>query len=132
MKLYPFSGIYLMRLDSDPSKFYIGSSVNVYRRMIQHSNALAKNKHPNPKLQNFYNAHPKKKFTFNTLFFCQVQDLLKWEQFFLDYAKPYFNICPCADSRLGTFQSDSAKLKISRSWKNRSKNIFCKNLFTTC
>lgn len=100
-----FSGIYLIRLDGSPGKIYIGSSVNVYRRFLQHANSLQANKHPNQKLQNYYNKHSDVSFSFETLFFCPKKDLIMWEQHFLDYAKPYFNICAQADSRFGTTQS---------------------------
>jgi group I intron endonuclease len=131
MKKYPFAGVYLFYVVGQPQKMYIGSSVNVYRRINQHFSTLQANCHANKKLQNFYNKYPSAQFCYRTIIFVSPRDLISWEQVFLDYCKPYFNICAVADSRLATRHSDIARLKIAASWRNRNKNIFKQNLFTS-
>ncbi|QDB71124.1 I-TevI-like homing endonuclease [Serratia phage Moabite] len=51
-----FAGVYILSFSNKPIS-YIGSSVNVYKRLKEHLNDLASNRHCNGKLQTFYNLH---------------------------------------------------------------------------
>lgn len=59
-------GIYKITNITD-GKFYIGSSTNIERRFVEHTNALNKNKHHNPHLQAVWNKDGAESFTFEII-----------------------------------------------------------------
>ena len=50
-------GVYLIYSELDHNKCYIGSSINVERRLRQHFSLLKSNKHGNKKMQNYANKY---------------------------------------------------------------------------
>lgn len=48
-------GVYI--IFGNNGKIYVGSSKDLKRRLLEHFNNLIKNKHENPKLQNYVNKH---------------------------------------------------------------------------
>lgn len=112
------AGIY--RIELGNGWFYIGSSVNLKRRKINHKSDLIAARHHNPKMQNVWNKYGVFKFTI--LEECNNADLLLREQFYLDQ---YFNdennlnITPKANSWLGRVHSAETKAKISAASKGR-------------
>jgi group I intron endonuclease len=94
-------GIYKIQSKIKPKRCYIGSAINIKSRWNSHLSKLAKNTHPNIKLQRHYNKYGKDDLIFEVLISCEKEELIKYEQFFIDVYKSWFNICPKAQSRLG-------------------------------
>lgn len=94
------SGVYKIQ-NTQNFKVYIGSTYNFKDRFRRHKQALANNKHCNKHLQASYNKYGKESFIFVPLKECNLDDLLVWEQVFLDFYKPEYNICNIAGNTLG-------------------------------
>ena len=91
---------------------YVGSSINVHRRSLEHIRMLRKNEHHSPYFQNAWNKHGESAFTFRVLEYTSRSLLLEREQFYIDLYKPKYNYAPLAGSRLGTKQSPEAIDKV--------------------
>ena len=63
-------------------KFYLGSSVNLYKRMLRHFNSLRKNKHHNIYLQRAFNKYGEDNFEFVVIEECD--NTCEREQILLD------------------------------------------------
>ena len=117
------SGIYRI-YNISTSKFYIGSAVNLQKRLSNHKWALKCNRHNNKKLQNAYNKYGKDKFTFEVIETCFRDSLLAREQFYLDVFQCVdfgYNLLKTAGSPLGNKVSEETKRKMSISAKNMSE-----------
>lgn len=91
------SGIYQI-YNPINNKRYIGSSINVERRLKEHLRNLEKNRHCNDHLQSAYNKY-KDVLQFQFLEECEPDECLIFEQYYLDYYKSYirefgYNIDP--------------------------------------
>ena len=121
------TGIYMIH-NNISKKSYIGSAVNIYKRIFgssswSHLRALVENRHINTYLQNAYNKHGVSAFSFKILEICSKELLLSREQYYLDtflyaqdplkFRKKAYNICPTAGSPLGRKMSASTKAKFS-------------------
>jgi predicted GIY-YIG superfamily endonuclease len=82
------AGVYIIRNTID-SRFYVGSSVNLYRRYQKHSKDLSKGCHHSIKMQRFVNRHGQNKLNFSVLEFCNPSETLKIEQRYLDKLQPF-------------------------------------------
>jgi len=105
------SGIYQIQSKLKPKRIYIGSAVNIKERRITHKSLLKKNNHHNPKLQTHYNKYGESDLQFSILLGCDKEDLIKTEQYFMDFLKPWFNILPKAGNSLGIKRSNETKQK---------------------
>jgi len=108
------SGIYQI-YNSITNKRYIGSSINVTRRLKEHLRNLSKNRHHNIHLQNAYNKY-KDFLEFRFLEECSPEECLLFEQYYLDYYKSYlrefgYNIDPEAKCA-GKHPTEETKEKI--------------------
>jgi len=106
------SGIYQIR-NRINNKKYIGSAVNIKKRGYLHLHRLRYGIHHNPHLQNAWNKHGEKNFEFCPLFYCEIDDLIYFEQCVLDILQPQYNIRRIARSNLGIKYSEEAKHKMS-------------------
>ena len=101
-------------------KRYFGSTVNFENRKRQHFEDLRGNKHVNRYLQRAFNKYGEDNFEFIQLLNCSKEDLLFYEQLFLDALNPGdFNICKKAESRLGVSMTEETRQKLSNSLKGR-------------
>ena len=120
-------------------KKYIGSSCHLLRRKSSHKSTLKKNKHGNRYLQKDYIKYKKLKlFKWKILKYCKKENLLHFEQFYMDKYKSYdrkfgYNITPKADNskkseetkkllyifKKGTRHTDASKRKMSISQTGR-------------
>ena len=116
------SGIYIIK-NKINDKVYIGSSVNIPIRKYSHFYQLRNNRHHNNHLQRFYNIHGKENFVFEILKECREEDLLSWEQHYLDLYKDKFNQCEFAGHTLNRIFSEETKRKISNALKGKLKGI---------
>lgn len=104
-------GVYC--ITSPSGKKYIGSSNNIIRRWKNHKTDLRKGKHHSPYLQNAWNKY-QGNLEFYVLLLCQEQDLQLYEQQYLDFYKPEYNISPTAYSCRGIKRSQEFKDKLKQ------------------
>lgn len=116
------------------NKFYIGSSINVKKRLKQHLSALVKNNHYNSILTRAYNKYGDDNFKFELLFKCEPvrEDLLFWEQLCLNNLECHYNLSRVAGSMLGYKHSDTTRAKVSMANRGRKRTPeVCKRLSET-
>jgi len=83
---------------------YVGSAVNIKRRVTRHVGLLTAASHVNPHLQGAWNLYGADGFSFTTLELCAVDELIQREQHHID-ARADFNLCRVAGSSLGVKRS---------------------------
>jgi group I intron endonuclease len=115
------SGIYEIR-HKPSGRRYVGSAVSIRKRWGEHQRGLGIGRHHSRFLQRAWDKHGEADFEFKALIFCAREDLLMYEQRFLDAWKPEYNTAPTAGSQLGLKMSDEAKAKMSAAAK-RTKNF---------
>lgn len=113
------SGIYKIQSKIHPERIYIGSSVNIKKRIWDHKTNLNALCHKNPKLQCHYNKYGLSDLEFSILVECNKEDLIKQEQFFINNHNPWFNVAKIAGNTLGRTCSEETKKKIGDA--NRGK-----------
>lgn len=132
-------GIYQIR-NLITNDLYIGQSINLDNRKINHFWKLRNVLHYNLHLQNAFNKYGEENFIFEILLYCEPNELTYYEQALVDKWKPSYNILTeCVDSpkgtiasdetrkkqsiiRIGTHVSDETKLKMSLSKKGKLKS----------
>ena len=77
------SGVYQIR-NLINGKIYIGSSKNLLTRKTQHFSDLKHNRHGNSHLQHSYNKYKKDNFIFEIIEFCNSDDRIEIEQYWVD------------------------------------------------
>jgi len=96
-------------------KRYIGSTVNLKRRIREHLYDLEKGNHHSPYLQRAFNKYGISAFIFNVLeLITDEYFLIENEQKWIDFLNPEYNILKIAGSPLGYKHSDEAKEKIRK------------------
>lgn len=105
------AGIYEI-VNSVNGKRYIGSAVNVARRIKEHSSRLICGEHGNRHLQRGWLKYGKDNFTFRKLLICAPRNLLMYEQRLIDALNPEYNICKRAGSLLGHSWTDESRKKM--------------------
>lgn len=108
------SGIYEIRNLID-NKIYIGSARNLNKRKNQHLRSLETKRHHNILLQRAYNKYGKENFVFKILLYCDIDNLLLYEQICIDKFKPEYNICLIAGNTIGCTRSDETRRRLSES-----------------
>jgi len=111
------SGIYMITC-LDNHRFYIGSSINLYRRYKDHWRALNNHTHRNQHLQRAWDKYTESSFVFEILELIEPILIIEREQFWIDKLQPFneigFNIRPKADE---TCHAQETKQKIAESHK---------------
>jgi group I intron endonuclease len=106
----------------DSGRLYIGSSINLYKRLIKHKSDLNAKRHHSPVLQNAWNKYGESGFEMKVLeLVSDPQSLLEIEQNWLNKVNPFYNICKTAGNRLGFKASEETKLKLSKALKGKPK-----------
>lgn len=85
------SGIYCIENVTN-HKTYIGSSKNIYQRLLKHFALLRHNKHENPHLQSAWNKYGEDSFRWYILELCDNSELAKLEQQCIDLFGAEYNI----------------------------------------
>jgi group I intron endonuclease len=114
-----FSGIYGIRSISHPERVYIGSAINIRKRWWEHKRGLRKGSHHNIKMQRHYDCYGIDDLVFEVIIKCDIDNLVKMEQAFLNLCRPWFNILMVAESRLGMKHTEEARAKISMAGAGR-------------
>lgn len=87
-----FCGIYII-INTVNNHRYVGSSVNIKRRLENHRADLRHNNHANAHLQNAWNKYGENSFIFSVLEKCSKDNRFVREQYYVDILKPEYNIC---------------------------------------
>lgn len=82
------SGVYIIT-NIINNKVYIGSSIDIKKRVYRHFSDLVNNKHYNRLLQRAYNKYKEKSFIVSVLCVCDKKETFNNEQVFLDKYKSY-------------------------------------------
>lgn len=85
------SGIYCIENITN-HKTYIGSSKNIYQRLLKHFALLRHNKHQNAHLQNAWNKYGENSFRWFILELCDSGELTEKEQYCIDLFGAEYNI----------------------------------------
>lgn len=85
------SGIYCIENITN-HKTYIGSSKNIYQRLLKHFALLRYNKHQNAHLQNAWNKYGENSFRWFILELCDSKELTEKEQYCIDLFGAEYNI----------------------------------------
>ena len=113
------TGIYKIT-NTNNNRYYIGSSINIRKRWLEHKRLLRQNKHDNDFLQKSWNKHGEDSFVFEVLEFVEeASELIIREQYYLDMIKPFnkdttYNICENAGNMLGFKHSVESKKNMSK------------------
>jgi len=119
-------GIYMIS-NTETGDIYVGSSANIKKRWSGHRCLLRRNKHNNQRMQRSWNKYGESAFTFDVLLditdsFCNVDQLIAWENTWISVMKPQLNLAPAAGSNLGYRHSAEFRKKISERMKGRKPN----------
>ena len=118
-------GIYKI-LNTKNNKIYIGSSININKRITRHFNELRKNKHCNDHLQSSWNKYGEKSFIIEIIVNnLDKSELINKEQEYIDLflthnSKMGYNLCPKAYNSLGYNHSIETRKKMSEERKINS------------
>lgn len=104
------SGIYVIK-NLVNNNIYIGSAINLSKRIANHRSRLIHQQHNNPHLQAAWNKYGEENFEAEVLFTCPKSYLIKLEQFFINNYNPQYNIAKVAGSCLGIKRSEETKEK---------------------
>lgn len=99
------SGIYCIT-NTVNGKHYVGSSVNILERWKRHTRLLQNNRHHSTHLQNAWNKYGLDKFEFSIVLICDPQNVLIYEQCFIDFLHPEYNVSPTAQNSTGVIRSE--------------------------
>lgn len=117
-------GIYKI-LNIINNKIYIGSAVNLYKRMHNHIYQLNNQKHHNKHLQRSWNKYGEENFKFYVVEYIEeINKLIEKEQYWLDFYNSTninngYNICSKAGSNLGNKLTEENKINISKAITGR-------------
>lgn len=103
------SGIYILKFKDI---IYVGSSINLYRRLNDHFNHLKRNCHRNKHLQNCYNKYTDSMFDWEIIEFCEISLLKEKEDFYIEKFDSFnkgFNQSKNSISCLGYKHTEEAK-----------------------
>lgn len=97
-------------------KCYVGQSVNIKRRFMEHKNI---NKESNQSLVLAYKKYGIENFSFSILEECEEHLLNEREMFWIEKLKPEYNRTKGGDGNLGRIVSDETKSKLRTAGKSQ-------------
>jgi group I intron endonuclease len=114
-----YCGVYKIS-NTVSGKFYIGSSICIRQRFLQHRSALNRGSHQNSHLQSSWNKYGKQVFEFEVLLVCSPEKMRFYEQILIDNLHPKYNKSLSATSGVaaGSKCSEEHKKKVGASSKN--------------
>lgn len=108
------SGVYRIT-NMKNGRSYVGSSVVLKKRLSEHCRQLSANRHHSSFLQRCWNKNRPSDFKFEVLAYCRPEDVLMYEQLFMDALSPEYNTSPVAGSQFGYRHTIETRKKMSRS-----------------
>jgi len=114
------SGIYLIQINE---KKYVGSSVNLYKRIRVHLTTLNKNCHENQHLQRLYNKYGETSLLISVLEFCtniDYKDLLEREKYYIELLKADINM------KMDPVTQNNCKTISKKVYQYSKKGVFLK------
>jgi group I intron endonuclease len=112
------TGIYTIT-NTKNNRFYLGSSQNIQKRWGSHKYNLLRNQHHSRYLQSAWNKYGEDSFSFDVIKTCKVDELLQFEQIFLDFSCPHYNILKVAGSPRGNVMTEETRKKMSEAKKGK-------------
>lgn len=94
------SGIYEIK-NKVNNNIYIGSAISLSDRKNLHFSQLKRGIHHSIILQKAYNKYGKNSLIFKILEYCNIENLIEKEQYYIDTLRPIYNICKIAGSTIG-------------------------------
>jgi hypothetical protein len=113
------AGIYMFR-NLVNKKRYVGSSVNIRRRMLEYFNINYLERNKNMPICRALLKYGYSNFSLEILEYCLPSDVISREQYYLDLLKPEYNILKIAGSSLGFKHSDESREKLSSMNKGKT------------
>lgn len=109
-------------------KVYIGSSIEIHVRLMNHKYMLRANKHDNEYLQKSFNKHGENSFIFDVVELCSIEKLIEKENFYINKLssnnlKLGYNLATVNEFRRNNFNNE---VKV----KNSKINLFKNGNFT--
>ena len=115
------SGVYCWK-NLDTGEFYVGSARNLSKRLRVYYSPSGIEKILNISTSRILRALLKydySKFCLEILEYCESNDLIKREQYYIDSLKPEYNILKIAGSSFGRIHTEETKMKISKILKGK-------------
>ncbi|MDY6867238.1 MAG: NUMOD3 domain-containing DNA-binding protein [Chloroflexota bacterium] len=112
------SGVYKI-VNKINGNCYVGSSKSIDGRLKIHLRRLRNGSHRNPHLQSAFKKYGESAFDFIKVLYCDLKNLLIYEQLLLDEINPEYNICPNAGNTLGVTHSKETRKKMSNARKGK-------------
>lgn len=110
-KIDNLSGIYA--IEAQDGRRYVGSAICFRVRWNRHKMSLRRGNHHSVILQRCWNKYGEHFFKFKILLVCEKDQLISWEQSFIDELKPEFNVCKKAGSSIGFKHSAETRMKLA-------------------
>lgn len=82
------SGVYYLKINE---LNYVGSSIDVKSRLLEHRSKLKNNKHENKRMQNIFKKYGEDKCSFSVLEVCDESLRLEKEKYYIDLLGPVLN-----------------------------------------
>jgi group I intron endonuclease len=124
MEYHPnVGGVYII-LNLVNRHLYVGSTINLRKRIVLHRHKLRKNKHHSPHLQNAWNLYGEEAFKFGVLLISDDKRYrLAVEQTLLDVhpREMLYNVARFATSSAGVRRSEETKAKIREALKDPAR-----------
>lgn len=116
-------GVYVINA-IEINKAYVGSSVDIHKRIRQHKAHLDNNRHYNKALQDYFNKYGRDGIKCSLLYECPKEKLTESEQFFITlYDGISFNVMKVASRHIGWKPSIETRRKISKANTNPSQEV---------
>lgn len=125
------AGIYAI-FSNNPSRIYVGSSINMYKRVNMHINHLKRGVHYNTFLQSHFNKYGEASMWVSPIkaFYHEItsKELREYEQIYIDLFYDDQSICFNLSKNAEHFSmsdkgKDSFKKKMKDNWKNNKKEL---------
>ncbi len=118
-------GIYLIS-SLTTGKVYVGQSINVRKRIQEHTSALKRKGHPNTYLQRAWDLYGAEDFVARAIEIAPIEQLLAIEQYWINKYKSYlrengFNLSAIANTQTGIKRSDETKARMSIALRGKKR-----------